>query len=258
MNPASVAMMNAYHSYLTLSGMDSMCKGYLAYASTLSHEGSMVRNTPASVTGATEKGSLQNAIVKGLPEDAYRLALEAIEHKNTMQIVEEDIVPALDIVGKGFEQKTIFLPQLLMSADAAKQAFAAVKSKMSATESISKYTIVLATVKGDIHDIGKNIVVSLLENYGYRVVDLGHDVTSEDILRAAKEENAQLVGLSALMTTTVPAMRESVELLKTNLPHVKVMVGGAVLTKEYADEMKADFYGEDAMTAVRYAESLLK
>jgi 5-methyltetrahydrofolate--homocysteine methyltransferase len=249
-------MMSSYHSYLALSGNDPMCQGYLAYASTLSNE-AVVRQNPVSVQNLSGTGSLQNAIIKGLSEEAHRLALEALKEKTTMQIVQEDIVPALDVVGKGYEEKTIFLPQLLMSADAAKKAFAAVKSAMASGESIAKYTIVMATVKGDIHDIGKNIVVCLLENYGYRVVDLGHDVSSETILKVAREEKARVVALSALMTTTVPAMRETVKLLQENLPDVKIMVGGAVLTKEYADEMRADFYGEDAMTAVRYAESLL-
>lgn len=256
MNPASVPMMSSYHSYLALSGNDPMCQGYLAYASTLSNE-AVVRQNPVSVQNLSGTGSLQNAIIKGLSEEAHRLALEALKEKTTMQIVQEDIVPALDVVGKGYEEKTIFLPQLLMSADAAKKAFAAVKSAMASGESIAKYTIVMATVKGDIHDIGKNIVVCLLENYGYRVVDLGHDVPSETILKVAREEKARVVALSALMTTTVPAMRETVKLLQENLPDVKIMVGGAVLTKEYADEMRADFYGEDAMAAVRYAESLL-
>ena len=172
-------------------------------------------------------------------------------------MVENEIVPALDSVGKAYENKTLFLPQLLMSADAAKAAFGAVKNKMSGDGSaVQKATIVMATVKGDIHDIGKNIVCCILENYGYKVIDLGHDVSPEVIVQAAMDQDAMMVGLSALMTTTVPGMKETVKLLKEQAPSIRVMVGGAVLTEEYAKQMNADYYASDAMAAVRYAESL--
>ena len=167
-------------------------------------------------------------------------------------------MPALDIVGRGFEEKTVYLPQLLISAEAAKAAFDAVKEKiaLSGGEKVKKCPVVIATVKGDIHDIGKNIVKALLENYGFEVIDLGKDVSPEVVLEAVKKSKAPIVGLSALMTTTVPSMAETVKLIKKELPHTKVVVGGAVLTKEYADSMGADKYAKDAMETVRYAESV--
>ena len=179
------------------------------------------------------------------------------ENKQPIELINQEIVPALDIVGKGFESKTLFLPQLLMSADSAKIAFEEVRKAMPAGEGNTKYSIVIATVKGDIHDIGKNIVRTLLENYGYRVIDLGRDVTPQAVVDAAVSENAKIVALSALMTTTIPAMEETVRMVRNALPECKIAVGGAVLTKEYADQMGADFYGSDAMETVRYAESLL-
>ena len=160
------------------------------------------------------------------------------------------------MVGKGFEKGTVFLPQLLMSAEAAKAAFEVIKEQMnrSGQTQESKGTIVLATVKGDIHDIGKNIVKVLLENYSYQVVDLGKDVPPETVVEEAVRLHVPLVGLSALMTTTVPSMEETIRRLRQEAPWVKVMVGGAVLTQEYADSIGADQYCSDAMASVNYAE----
>ena len=174
-------------------------------------------------------------------------------------VINEELVPALDIVGKGFEKGTVFLPQLLMSAEAAKAGFEAIKEFMQKNGSVQekKATIVIATVKGDIHDIGKNIVKVLLENYGYDVVDLGKDVPPETIVDTVVERHAPLCGLSALMTTTVVNMEETIKQLRKSAPWCKVMVGGAVLTQEYADMIGADFYGKDAMQSVYYAEELL-
>ena len=257
MNPYSAPMMNAYYSYLTLTGHDVMCGNYLKFASTLSESTIVASKTVAGAAEATAKTDLQDAVMKGLTEKAYQLAKQLCTEKTPLAVVEEEIVPALDTVGRGYEAKTLFLPQLLMAADAAKHAFRAVRESMDGDRSaVQKFTVVMATVKGDIHDIGKNIVVCLLENYGYHVIDLGHDVSTEQILTVCKQQDVRLVGLSALMTTTVPAMRETVEQIKQQLPHIKVMVGGAVMTEEYAKEMGADFYGEDAMSAVRYAESI--
>ena len=167
------------------------------------------------------------------------------------------LVPALDEVGKGFAAKRVFLPQLLMSAEAAKAAFGVVREALKKSGGVqqSKGKIVLATVKGDIHDIGKNIVKVLLENYGYTVLDLGKDVDPEEIVQTAKREGVKLVGLSALMTTTVPSMQRTIELLKQQTK-CKVMVGGAVLTQDYANEIGADFYSPDAMGSVSYAEKI--
>ena len=172
-----------------------------------------------------------------------------------MKIVNDQVIPALDIVGQGFEKKTMYLPQLLMSAEAAQCAFEKIKEQMakSAAKSVSQGKFVIATVRGDIHDIGKNIVKLILENYGFDVIDLGKDVPPEKIVQAVVEQNVPLVGLSALMTTTVPAMEETIKLLRKEAPWVKVAVGGAVLTQEYADSIGADFYGKDAMATVRYA-----
>ena len=175
-----------------------------------------------------------------------------------LDIVNNDIVPALDSVGKGFEEKKVYLPQLLMSAEAAKSAFDKIKDAIatSGAKSKKKCTFVIATVQGDIHDIGKNIVKVLLENYGFDVVDLGRDVAPEIIVDAVIEKNAQVCGLSALMTTTVPAMEKTIVLLRKKAPWCKVVVGGAVLNREYAEMIGADKYAKDAMETVRYAESI--
>ncbi|MBQ6104144.1 MAG: cobalamin-dependent protein, partial [Kiritimatiellae bacterium] len=170
------------------------------------------------------------------------------------------IVPALDEVGKRFEEGTLFLPQLLVAADAASAAFEEIKKALAARGAAreSAGRIVLATVKGDVHDIGKNIVKALLENYCFDVVDLGKDVPPERVVETAKREGVRLVGLSALMTTTVPAMEETIRLLHAECPGCKVMVGGAVLTQEHADRIGADFYSKDAMGSVRYAQSQVR
>ena len=221
----------------------------------------------AGAAATAEKGiiSLKDCIVKGLKEPAFRATKELLEDdgtgkpkKGTMEIINEDLVPALDLVGQGFEKGTMFLPQLLMSAEAAKAGFEAIKEYV-ASQGVTqekKGTIVIATVKGDIHDIGKNIVKVLLENYGYDVIDLGKDVPPETVVEAVKESHAPLVGLSALMTTTVESMEETIRQLRREVPECRIMVGGAVLTQEYADMIGADFYGKDAMQSVYYAERL--
>jgi len=173
-----------------------------------------------------------------------------------LEVINTQIIPALDTVGKGFEEKTVYLPQLLMSAEAATAAFEAVKSVMLPSEKTHENKIILATVRGDIHDIGKNIVKVLLQNYGFSVIDLGRDVSPEKICTCALENNVKLVGLSALMTTTVPAMEETIKILRKTLPKTKIVVGGAVLTQEYADMIGADYYAKDAMESVRYAERI--
>ena len=183
-----------------------------------------------------------------------------METEESLDIVNGQIIPALDIVGQGFEKKTLYLPQLMMSAEAAQCAFEKIKAKMenSPGESVSKGKCIVATVKGDIHDIGKNIVKLILENYGFSVIDLGRDVDPKLIVSTAINEEAPVVGLSALMTTTVPAMEETIKLLKEKAPNVKTVVGGAVLTQEYADRIGADFYAKDAMATVRYALSVVE
>lgn len=250
MNPKSEAMMRTYRAYCALSGWDENCMAYIA----------AYGQEKAGVLTASAKAeyTLREAIEKGLKDAAHQAAERALQARTGLALINEEIVPALDAVGDRFEKKTLFLPQLLMSAEAAKAAFEVIKAHLQGQEDTqrSRVTIVLATVKGDVHDIGKNIVKVLLENYGFHVVDLGKDVAPEVVLEAAQKENAQLVGLSALMTTTVVYMKETIQLLRKQLPTVKIMVGGAVLTQEYADSIGADFYGKDAMASVRYATAL--
>jgi 5-methyltetrahydrofolate--homocysteine methyltransferase len=207
-----------------------------------------------------ESGSeVFNAIRRGFKADAAAYVKAAIAAgKPPMDIIAKDIVPALETVGRGFETGSVFLPQLLMAADAAGAAFEAVRTSMSANAAAQHKgrPIVIATVKGDIHDIGKNIVRSLLENYGFDVIDLGRDVAPETIVEAARKSNAMLIGLSALMTTTVGAMAETVALVRKSGLDCKTCVGGAVVTQDYADEISADFYAKDAMRTVRIAEGL--
>lgn len=244
-NPLSEAMMNAYYSYNALAGLDDNCEDYIA----------SVTET-ASAAPAVSTTDLKTAIIKGMKEDAARCAQDLLQEKESLEIINAYIIPALDAVGDGFEQNKVFLPQLLMSADSAKAAFDVIKAKMmlSGRQQKSEHKIVLATVHGDIHDIGKNIVKVLLENYGFDVIDLGKDVPEETVLKAVQENNVSFVGLSALMTTTVPAMEETIRLVHAHT-QAKVVVGGAVLTKSYAQMIHADFYAKDAMETVRLAKA---
>ena len=254
MNPYSVAMMQSYYTYMALCGMDKGCMNYIDFASGIQTENAVSHTAVKENT--QYKSQLQRAIIKGVKNEAYTFAKESLKDKLPLDVINGEIVPALDEVGKCFEKKTMYLPQLLMAAEAASKAFEAVKESMGDAQGKSKGKIIVATVKGDIHDIGKNIVKVLLENYGYDVIDLGKDVEPEKVVSAVKERDVKLVGLSALMTTTTEAMAETVALLKKECPGTKTMVGGAVLTKEYADIIGADFYAKDAMEGVRIAESL--
>lgn len=260
-NPNARAMIQAYDTYCVLGGFDSQCMSYIekyavAEPTPVAQTVTSVKQAGKAVTGNL---SLTDCIVKGLKEQAYKATKDELGTKDTMEIINGELVPALDIVGKGFEKGTVFLPQLLMSAEAAKAGFEAIKEYVSSqgTNQEKKATIVIATVKGDIHDIGKNIVKVLLENYGYDVIDLGKDVPPETVVDKVIETHAPLVGLSALMTTTVVSMEETIKKLHESAPWCKIMVGGAVLTQEYADMIGADFYGKDAMQSVYYAEELL-
>ena len=258
MNPYSLEMMKVYHAFCALSGFDENCADYIEFASGLS-EGATVTTAKDAPSGArlSFEGELQGAVVKGLKDRAASLTRSFIaEGGAPLEAVDKHIIPALNIVGEGFEKKTVYLPSLLMSAEAASRAFEVVKEFMPKSES-KKATVILATVKGDIHDIGKNIVKLLLENYGYEVCDLGRDIPPQAIADEALRRNAPVVGLSALMTTTVPAMEETIALLRQNAPFCKVIVGGAVLTGEYAASIGADAYAADAMDAVRIIPTLL-
>ena len=259
-NPSSEDMMKAYRSYNALMGFDENCTNYIStYAGTT--ETVTVQASQAAAAGNAPKAAggemtLKYAIERGLKEEAHHITRELIGTREPLDIIQEELIPALNVVGDGFEKGTVFLPQLLMSADAAKIAFSVIKDVLASSgqEEEKKEKIILATVKGDIHDIGKNIVKVLLENYGFDVIDLGKDVPPEAIVEKAVEENVTLVGLSALMTTTVVSMEETIKLLREKKPDCKVMVGGAVLNQDYADMIGADFYGKDAMQSVHYAQ----
>ncbi len=247
LNPLSGPMLDSFYSACALTGRDENCAAYIGY---MQHAPKMENAAPkADLT-------VRQAVEKGLKAAAAEAAEAQLLTLSPMEIIQQQIVPALDFVGKGFEEKTLFLPQLLMSAEAASEAFSVLRRKMAEeNRQSSGHRIILATVKGDIHDIGKNIVKVLLENYGFTVLDLGRDVPPEVILQTAKAEQIRLVGLSALMTTTVPAMAETIRLLR-ELPDCKIMVGGAVLTPEYAEKIGADFYAKDAIGAVRIANQV--
>ena len=254
MNPYSEDMLKTYYAFNALHALDENCGEYINKAATFTSV-STVATAPTQAKVETEFSSqLQEAIIKGLKERAALLTTELIKNTLPLEIVNNEIIPALNIVGKGYEEKTVYLPGLLMSAEAAKSAFQVIKANLTATKSDSSATFVIATVKGDIHDIGKNIVKLLLENYGFNVIDLGKDVAPEIICEKALELHADFVGLSALMTTTVPAMEETVKLLKIKAPWCKTVVGGAVLTQDYADKIGADKYARDAMEAVRFVQ----
>lgn len=252
MNPFSKGMMDSYYAFCALNGMDESFESYIGYVQS-------AENVPAQVAVPdTKQDDLEGAIVKGLRENARDIAKKLLETENPLDIINGRIIPALNTVGDGFEKGKIFLPQLLMSAESASLAFDQIKAKLPKGEADTSKGVVLATVKGDIHDIGKNIVKVLLESYGFTVYDLGRDVAPEVIVQEANKRGCNLVGLSALMTTTVPAMEETIRLMKEKRPSARVMVGGAVLNKEYADMIKADFYGKDAMESVKIAQEFYK
>ena len=242
-NPKSQSMMNAYYSYNALAGLDENCTEYI--------ESAVVIDVVADASNIT----LLDAIVKGIKEESAKCAKELLKTQNSLDIINEYIIPALDKVGDGFEKNKIFLPQLLMSADSAKAAFDEIKAHMivNGNSQVKGEKIIIATVEGDIHDIGKNIVKVLLANYGFDVVDLGKDVKCETVLDETIKNDAKLVGLSALMTTTVPNMEKTIKLIHENTD-AKVFVGGAVLTKDYAKMINADWYAKDAMESVRIAQ----
>lgn len=242
-NPLSDAMMNTYYAFLALKGLDTNCENYI----------SNVSKTQAVQTAAIDV-DLKTAIIKGMKNKAVECTTELVRTTDSLEIINSYIMPALDFVGEGFEKNKIFLPQLLMSAESAKASFEVIKASMPSEATDKKgEKIILATVHGDIHDIGKNIVKVLLENYGYDVIDLGKDVPEEEVLNAVIENDVKLVGLSALMTTTVPAMEKTIELVHKNTD-ASVIVGGAVLTESYAQMINAEFYAADATQTVKIAK----
>lgn len=280
MNPYALDMMKSYYAFRALHQMDENCSDYIDFVSSLpeaaaaqtapstggssspdsaqtgNRTGSQSAVTPAAAASGAYASALQRAIAKGLKEQAAELTEQMLADTEPLQIIQDEIIPALDIVGQGFEEKRVYLPQLLMAAEAAKASFEKIKARMSDEHTASKCPVVIATVHGDIHDIGKNIVRLLLENYGFEVIDLGKDVAPQEILDAVLRHHAPAAGLSALMTTTVPAMQETIALLKEQAPWCKVVVGGAVLNQEYADRIGADRYAKDAMETIRYADKV--
>ena len=251
-NPGSEDMMKAWYAFHALMALDSNCEKYIArYAQ-------QPGTTPVQAAGGKHTMTLQSAIERGLKEEASSITAELAEQKDALDIINEELIPALNNVGEGFEKGTVFLPQLLMSAESAKSAFAVLKERMDQSGEVQekKGKVILATVKGDIHDIGKNIVKVLLENYSFDVIDLGKDGPPEKVVETVLEQDVHLVGLSALMTTTVVSMEETIRQLREKAPDCLVMVGGAVLNQEYADMIGADFYGKDAMQSVHYAQKV--
>ncbi len=258
-NPCNGPMMASYRSYNALMNLDPNLEGFINaykdYVTGSSASAGTSKSSSSALSGTVL--SLAEAIERGVTGRAAEAMKEALDSgRESLEIIDTDLIPALDRVGKGYEAGTVFLPQLLMSADAAKAAFAVVKEAMADKPRNTKGQVILATVKGDIHDIGKNIVKVMLENYGYDVIDLGKDVPPEVIVDCAIENNISVVGLSALMTTTVASMEETINLLREKKPGTKVVVGGAVMTQEYADKIGADAYAKDAMGTVRYCDSV--
>ena len=247
MNPFSSGMMDVYYAHRVLHNMDTACQSYIDYTNQESAD-------TVKAVKTEETADLSRLIVKGIKEDAISASKELLKTEAPLDIINNRIIPALNEIGAAFEEKKAFLPQLLMSAEAASGAFEEIKAFLPSSENNENGEVILATVKGDIHDIGKNIVKVMLQSYGFKVYDLGRDVSPETILEEVKNTGCSLVGLSALMTTTVPAMAETISLLHKAVPSCKIMVGGAVLNQEYAEMINADFYGKDAMDCVKFCE----
>lgn len=254
-NPCAQSMMDTYRAYRALTGLDEGCGEYVSTYAGTKAQTTVISENPLNAVSEEKSGGLYDIIVKGLRDKAASESEKELKTREPMDIINNTIIPALDYVGKEFEKGRMFLPQLMMSAETVKNAFTVIKSfiEKSGQKGESKGKIVLATVKGDIHDIGKNIVRVLLENYGYDVIDLGKDVDPEVIVNTLKKEDVHLCGLSALMTTTVVSMEKTIELIKKEGLDVKVWVGGAVMTEEYARMIGADMYCKDALSSVNYA-----
>lgn len=268
LNPMSDNMMMTYYSHRALAGLDTNFREYIEFSER--NQEKKGRATEEVANAARPEEDLKYSILKGLKDQAVAVTEALLKKTAPLDIIENEVIPALNEVGKRFEEKTIYLPQLLMSAETAGASFDVIKKVMTLSadsdEAIPKGAgampgkegaekkVIVATVKGDIHDIGKNIVKLLLQNYGFDVRDLGKDVPPEEILDYVVREKVDICGLSALMTTTVPAMEETIKLLRDEAPWCKVIVGGAVLTRDYAQSIGADGYGKDAMETVRFVE----
>jgi len=252
-DPNDRDMMANIKAFRVLSNIDKGAEKYISYMS----ETDIDEEEKASAQ-EQENSDLKDIIVKGIKKEAKHLTEELLKEKDALEIVNDYLIPALDVVGERYESGKIFLPQLVQSAETVKEAFTVLKEEMAKTggEDISKGKIVMATVKGDVHDIGKNIVKTVLENYGYEIIDLGRNVAIDKVVEAVKKNNVKLLGLSALMTTTVKNMEITIKKVREETKNCKIMVGGAVLTSDYADMIEADYYGRDAKEAVEIAKEI--
>ena len=253
LNPNLGEMMDAVAAFKVLSGQDQQCRAYVERFA------APPVDTKSAAPSAAAELTLDDAIVRGLKADAGRLAKRALEGESEMELVERQLIPALDRVGVDYEKGRVFLPQLLSAAQAAQAVFEVIRASIAEKGGapVKKGTLLVATVKGDIHDIGKNIVKTVLENYGYEAVDLGRDVPPQAVADAVVEKHIRLVGLSALMTTTLPAMEETIRLLRALPEQPVTFVGGAVVTPEFAAQMGADYYAKDARASVEIARAVL-
>ncbi len=267
-NPNTLALMDAVASFKVLSTEDTNCENYINRFANRQEQTVVTTGTAsnagasdgkgASKASASQEMTVEDAVLKGLKTETRSLSEKLLEDHSEEEVINGFLIPALDKVGELYEKQVIFLPQLISAANAATAAFDMIKERIQAKGdgSVSNGTIVICTVKGDIHDIGKNIVKVILENYGYKMIDLGRDVPVEKVVEATKESGAKLVGLSALMTTTLPAMEETIQAVHRECPGVQVFVGGAVLTPEYAKKMGADYYSKDARESVDVAKKV--
>lgn len=251
-NPNQSDIMDTIYSYRALSGEDDQCAAYIERFANVEDDGKKPSAAPKEMT-------VEAAVLKGLKQETADLTAQLLETMSELDVINQKLIPALDVVGDKYEKQQIFLPQLINAANAACAGFDLIKDRIAKRggESVSKGKIIMATVEGDIHDIGKNIVRVVLENYGYQVIDLGRDVPVQKVVDAAIAEDVRLVGLSALMTTTVVSMRKTIEALRASGHECKIMVGGAVLTPDYAEEIGADYFTKDAKASVDVAKEVL-
>ena len=248
-NTEDRTMVESIDAYKVISNMDKGCLDYIEKFKFVSNDNkTKERKNYDNLT-------LEDAIERGLKEEAKDLTLKILESHDEHFVLDKVLIPALDVVGTKYDKGELFLPQMIQAAETVKVSLNIIKERLSKNNNTSsKGKIIVATVQGDIHDIGKNIVKIMLENYGYEVIDLGKDVPIEEVVKRAKEENIQLIGLSALMTTTVENMKKTIKALKENNINARVFVGGAVVTEEYAQKINADYYSKDAKSAVEIAK----
>ena len=259
-NPGDIDLKETLSAWNLLTGDEEDMQNYISFCE--KHPAGSSTNVQAqtqAVNPVTAPEDLNSAIARGLKDDAANLTRELLKSHKPLEIIEKNIVPALDEVGKSYETGKLFLPQLIKSAEAAKSAFEVLTLSMDKNETgKAKGPVILATVYGDVHDIGKNIVRTIFENYNFDVIDLGRDVPPEKILETVEREKVNVVGLSALMTTTVASMKDTITKLKEAHPDVKIIAGGAVLTPELAKFAGADYYAKDAMEGVRILSGLFE